>query len=101
MLKSAGLTEEQFRLINREEKCRFLEHDRIRVKDERTNILDKQEGMTVEVKDHIRDMMMLQEKLNEYSISRIISGNWDIYSGENGSNSCTETDLTKETPFET
>ena len=66
----------------------------------RTYILDKQEGMTVEDKNHIREMMLLQEKMNEYAISRIISGDWDKYSEEYGSDLCTESDLSREDPFE-
>ena len=81
-LKSADLTEEQSRLFDKEEKCNILEHESIMIRDDRTNILDKQEGMTVEVKNCIREMMLLLKKNYEYGISRIISGNWDIYSEE-------------------
>ena len=52
--------------------------------------------MTVEDKNCIREMMLLREKLNEYTISRIISGDWDTYPEEYGS----ESDLSRETPFE-
>ena len=44
--------------------------------------------------------MLLQEKLTKYGISRIISGDWDKYSEEYGSNLCTESDLSREDPFE-
>ena len=95
-LKSADLTEEQSRLIIREERFNLLEHEGIKTRDDRTNILDEQEGMTVEDKNRIREMMLLQEKLNKYAISRIISGDWDTYPEEYGS----ESDLSRETPFE-
>ena len=38
--------------------------------------------------------------MNEYAISRIISGDWDKYSKEYGSDLCTESDLSREDPFE-
>ena len=39
--------------------------------------MQKQEGIRVEVKNRIREMMMFHERLKEYSINRITSGKWD------------------------
>ena len=44
--------------------------------------------------------MLLQIKMNEYAISRIISGDWDKFSEEYGSDLYTESDLSREDPFE-
>ena len=101
MNKPGELLDDQFKLMNREEKCKFLEYQRKGIEDERTMILEKEEGLRVEVKNLIKETMMFDERWREYCINRINNGNWDTNSEENDSNSGTETDLVKETSVET